>query len=192
MADTFALYAIRLPVNDYAVAYIGVTKNERGRLREHRKEHKLISDAIRSCGHDAVVFQVLARGKRAFIYELEIKAIAAFGTRSPKGYNVAAGGIGGRDWLPCMREKASASHKGVPKSADHRAKIGASHQGRKRKPFSLETKTRMSIAKRGERHNLYGMTPSAASRAKNAASQRRLLDTRFRDDAGRWAGAGHG
>ena len=42
MTDVYHLYAIRLPVNDYAIAYIGVTELDYGRWADHAKGSKFI------------------------------------------------------------------------------------------------------------------------------------------------------
>lgn len=99
MADWY-LYAIRLSVNDYAIAYVGVTKNFRRRSKEHWQGYIPIDDAIRMCGKENVIFQRLVRGGKDFIYNLESEAITAFKTRWPNGYNQTAGGYGCRDPLP--------------------------------------------------------------------------------------------
>ncbi len=118
----FCLYAIRLPVNEYAIAYIGVTKRHppRNRLRGHYAQNTPIGDAIRLCGRGDFVFQELVRGTREFIYDLEAKAIVSFNTRWPNGYNLASGGFGGRDPLPSTRAKMSV-HRRTPEHLAHLA-----------------------------------------------------------------------
>lgn len=126
------LYAIRLPVNDYAVAYIGVSKNPRDRWTHHRAN--VIGEAIRICGRKNVLFQRLVCGTSDFIYDMERAAIAAFNTRPPNGYNLAAGGqiARGGEALPTTRAKLAEKYKTnlafqaacrEPKSAEHKAKF---------------------------------------------------------------------
>ena len=45
------LYAIRLPVNDYAIAYVGVTKILRARFNRHRQngDKSNIGAAVQQC-----------------------------------------------------------------------------------------------------------------------------------------------
>lgn len=67
MADSYCLYAIRLPVDDYAIAYIGVTKRPRGRWADHAKGREFIGRAVAACGRRNVVFEILATGSRESI-----------------------------------------------------------------------------------------------------------------------------
>ena len=112
--STHSLYAIRLPVNDYAIAYIGVTgQAPKDRFGKHcRSLRSYIGEAIRQCGRKNVRLEVLASGDAGYIYAYEILAIQKFNTRWPNGYNFAAGGVScrnGLDELPSTRAKKSAN-----------------------------------------------------------------------------------
>ena len=151
MTDVYHLYAIRLPVNDYAIAYIGVTKRPHGRWADHAKGREFIGRAVRECGRQNVIFEILVTGSRELIYRREIDAIVAENTRWPNGYNLATGGFGCRNPLPETREKLrqanqgkkqSAAHiehmaatkRGVSHSAEHVAKVAAANTGKRRTP----------------------------------------------------------
>ena len=172
MKSIACLYVIRLPVNDYAVAYVGVSKESRLRSRwtEHARNRKSpIGIAIQACGgRENVLFQVVARGEHEFIYELEARAIATFNTRV-SGYNLAPGGFGCRDHLPSTRAKISEINSGRKFTARHRARLAAAKRGKKRSP---QTCAKISMQKSGKNNPLYGKKRSAATRAKIATSLR--------------------
>ena len=88
---SYHLYCMRLPVGDYEIAYIGVTKYIKGRSTSHRYGRGLLGRAIRQCGHENVIIQKLATGDRRYIFELERRAISRFGTLWPRGYNRQTG-----------------------------------------------------------------------------------------------------
>lgn len=148
------LYVIRLPVNDYVIAYVGVTKNEAAtRLSSHRYAPLLIGDAIRACGHENVIFEIIESGARDFIYQREQEAIATFKTRVPFGYNVAAGGFGGRDPLPGTRAKIGAANaialRGRTIPAETCARMAAARRGKKRSPSFSEKLAERNRIRRG-------------------------------------------
>jgi hypothetical protein len=136
-------------------SYIGVSKNVRDRWGHHPITASKIGDAIRHYGRDAASFRVLACGSHEYIYELEEQAIEAFNTRWPNGYNLAAGGSGGRDPLPSTRVKlaaaASKTHKGRKQSLEHIANRVAARR-RNGKKLTPEQRARMSAARLGEKH----------------------------------------
>ena len=152
----FELYKITVPDGR---AYIGVSKTLPLRLRNHRLSKHPIGIAIREAGFDITV-QVLARGPREYIYDLETKAINVFGTRFPAGLNVAAGGFGCRDPLPETRAKlrASSPHKPNP----YLAELNRSRRGQK--------KSTGAVQKTANAHR--GMKRSLETREKIAAKAR--------------------
>lgn len=76
-----------------------------------------------------------------YLCELEKKAIAAFETRWPNGYNITKGGDGVADWSPEMREAIGAKARGRKMSEETRKKMSASHLGK-----SLSKEHRAGIA----------------------------------------------
>lgn len=81
--------------------YIGITsKNIQARWRMH-KTHALrsadgaLQKAIQKYGHENMAVKVLViADSYAYLKELEVKAIAAFNTKVPNGYNMTDGGDG--------------------------------------------------------------------------------------------------
>jgi hypothetical protein len=109
---THHLYRISFPDGR---AYIGVAINPTHRFRRHCcSAETLIGDRIRHYGKDNISVSVLACGSREYIYDLEVRAIKAFGTLWPAGFNCSGGGLGGRNALPSTRAKLSAAKKGKP------------------------------------------------------------------------------
>ena len=127
------LYCIRLPINDYAVSYIGVSHKPRRRFVEHHSSPTLIGRTLKACGYKNAVLEIWVAGDRDYMYALETAAIAKFGTRFPNGCNLSSGGYGSRDWLPETRKKLAAAKRGRPS------------------PKSGETRRRMSLAALGNR-----------------------------------------
>ena len=139
------LYQITLPDGR---GYIGVAKRPHVRFTEHCRSNFEIGRAIREVGKANVAFHVLARGEEEYIYDLEKRAVAKFGTRWPSGLNVATGGFGGHeDMLPEIREKCRQSVLGMKRSEETRAKISAGLRG---KVVSDETKAKLSAANLGK------------------------------------------
>lgn len=101
--------------------YFGIAIDAAKRFSQHRQAAKRgsrlpVHCAIRKHGADAVVLRVCCIGNKAFISDLEIKAIAAFGTRyRASGYNVCVGGETGpmvdRNHSPASRAKMSVGQK---------------------------------------------------------------------------------
>lgn len=165
--------------------YFGITGRS---LTARRKDHLECASRPRFPVHEAirkhgvrVVFRTLVVGDRAYIADLEIKAIAAFNTCDRAyGYNVSLGGDlspmlvpgivskmratnTGRKLTPEHRAKLAA--KWTPLSPASRAKISASLQGTKK---SLEHRARMSAAQTGRKRD-----PDAVARTASALRGRK-------------------
>lgn len=128
---THYLYRITNTVN--SKIYIGVSINPSQRFKDHCIERKLIGKAIKKYGKENFTLETLVAGERAYIYDLEINAIAALNSMVPNGYNVSVGGIGGQ--------------AGTSVSAETRAKLSAAMKGKKRAPKSAETRAKISEAR---------------------------------------------
>lgn len=169
----YYLYCIRLygfPI------YVGVTKNPLSRFKSHRFAKTSIRRIVRKY-RDNVEFQILVTGARDYIYDLEVKAIAIFGTRKPNGFNCNAGGWGCRDPLPLTRAKISKASKARisrPVSTETRAKISAANKGRK---FSEEHKRKLSLARMGNTNNLGNHHSDATKLKLSAAGSNRRLSS---------------
>lgn len=117
--------------------YVGQTSDWYGRWATHgceavvRNAQQLVYRAWRKYGQPN--FQHLAVVEDYMIGETEIKAIAAYGTLMPNGYNMTIGGEAGMT--------------GLHHSIETRAKISASNTGR---VFSNETRKKIGEANRGK------------------------------------------
>ena len=93
----YYLYKITNLVN--GKLYIGVTNNPDKRKRQHLYEDKknknpLIKAAIAKYGVESLMFEVICIGNQEYIYDLERKAVEAYGSMD-HGYNLTPGGRGG-------------------------------------------------------------------------------------------------
>lgn len=161
----FYLYSIRNLVN--GKRYIGITGNITKRWYAHRtnKLKTAVSKAIQKYGAENFEFKSLVIGEESYIKELEIKAIAAFKTKAPNGYNLTDGGEGTTGYKQSLtqrarRSKALTGHKhtlgcierirnsnrGKKRSLETRERLRQSHLG---KVQSVETKEKLSQALRG-------------------------------------------
>lgn len=126
----YYLYLITLPDGQQ---YLGVTKDVRRRFCRHCCNLRtLLGREIQRQG--APTLRVLAAGHRDFVYELEMRAIAAFNTRVPNGLNVSVGGYGCREPLPSTKAKIAASHIGIRPTQATRNKMSAMRRGKKFSP----------------------------------------------------------
>jgi len=159
MTDVAYLYKITNTIND--LVYFGVTKDPVARMRGHASSttptKSYLKNAIQKYGRDKFTLQILVKGTQAYCYELEKKAIEAFNTLSPNGYNLCSGGRGaigifgekngmyGRKHSPETLKKMSLKQSGRVASEETKAKMSASRTGLKRTP---EQRQKMSAAKK--------------------------------------------
>ena len=160
-------------------AYVGVSKNIKKRFSVHCGNHNgkptYINSAICKYGKDNFEFKILLTGTIDYCYGIEAKAIVAFDTLTPNGYNIAGGGEGaragacginnsmyGRKHTEISLEKMRIAQgktpnwmKGKQHSAEVRAKISLSNLGRK---HTQVTKDKMSVSRSGSKNPQYGLT----------------------------------
>jgi group I intron endonuclease len=167
--------------------YVGVTStNARRRrivhLHHARKGRKgALQRAIRKYGQLSFTTQTLVIANDwGYLCDLEQKAIAAFRTRAPAGYNLTNGGEGtlGGDRPPELRKHISEAHKksghrppsskGYRHTAEAKAKIAAAGKGR---VFSAERKSKIGTAKIGNKYAL-GRVYSEETKRKISESQK--------------------
>jgi hypothetical protein len=114
--------------------------------------------------HDRILVQLHPSERDAFAAESFL--IAYYG-RIDQGTGCLRNRTDGGDNPP--------SQKGVPKSVEHRRKIGDAHRGKRRLPFSTEWRSKLSEAaktsQRGNQHNL-GHTLSQETRKKLSDSKK--------------------
>jgi hypothetical protein len=133
-------------------SYVGITNGTMDRrLRNHKKKLQQDYDlalyrAWRKYGEPRVT--VLAMADKDYLLELEPKAIVAYGTRVPTGYNLTAGGLPAMLWHSQeTRDKIGAAGKGRIVSAETRAKHSAAMLGRSVSP---EARAKISAAHAGK------------------------------------------
>lgn len=94
----YYLYKITNLIN--GKVYIGITNNPKIRWEKHcaSKYNYALPRAIRKYGKENFEFKVLVIGSKEYIISLETKAIQAFQTLVPLGYNMTTGGDGCSGW----------------------------------------------------------------------------------------------
>lgn len=146
MANVAHLYKITNTVND--MVYIGVTKNPQHRMISHAcfttPTKSIIKNAIKKYGRDKFTLQVLLTSTQEYCYDMERKAIEAYNTLKPNGYNICTGGVGaigifgdmngmfGRKHSPETLEKMRQVRVGKKATAETKEKMRVSHLGQKR------------------------------------------------------------
>lgn len=158
-------------------SYIGITEKpitQRLAVHAYRRHHAdyAVSKAFRQYGKETVqaVTLVIAEGW-SYLCELERKAIAAFGTKYPAGYNMTDGGETPSGLTEESLKKMSDTHKGkthhTQKHTDEaKQKMSASAIGQKMSPTA---KAKISASLIGNTRSLGNVMPLAV-RAKIAAT----------------------
>ena len=124
-------YALTFPSGKQ---YIGIAADAQRRYRKHRTSLRTGSQlavyrAWRKHGEPEM--RVLAVcPDRKYASDLEKKAIAAFGTMVPHGYNLTSGGENGYGFSEETRAKISAVHKGKTVSEKTRARLREANLGK--------------------------------------------------------------
>jgi hypothetical protein len=141
-------------------SYIGIT-NETAALRFARHVKKAnagqkqaVLNAIRKYSPGRVkVSTLVIANDWGYLLDLERRAIQAFGTKAPSGYNLTDGGEGvlGLECRPETRAKISAANLGRKMTDEQRAKV--SEGLRRRDPPSETTRAKLSAANSGKIHS---------------------------------------
>ena len=158
-------------------SYIGITTQKRmsDRIKGHKHdaEHGRKNNAVQLAWrkHGEPKLTVLAVANGSFLLELEQRAISAYNTHTPNGYNMTVGGdvnpMEGKTHSIEVRNAISAAGVGRVLSPEARAKISASKIGKKRSPetcakmsnsmmgkkLSEETKKKIVAARVGYKHS---------------------------------------
>lgn len=191
--------------------YVGQSKDIKRRFSEHRRGVSgvgILSHAIAKYGWDSFETTVLEECELAGLDHAEDRWVKQIGTMSPAGYNLLAGGqaaprpcsdevrrkisVGIRRSMTAeVRAKMSAAKKGIPKTAEHRAKIGAAQRNPKNIARMLEhcrnqtpeTREKIAASKRGKKWsaewcaNISKAKSTPESRAKSAEVCRNWVRT---------------
>jgi group I intron endonuclease len=131
--------------------YIGITNKPKKRWRSHKSTNKKypISLAIQKYSQENFEFKILVIGTEEYIKELEIKAIAAFNTKAPNGYNLTDGGEGTTGWksTPESREKCRTAQIKRFSDPAELEKVSRSHLGRKHTEETCEKHRQLMLAR---------------------------------------------
>lgn len=189
MTETAHLYRLTSPSGRM---YIGIAKNARKRWVEHSYDARCGSScalhkAIRKYGFDKFKKEILVTSTFSYVKEMEVKAIAAYSTMAPVGYNMTAGGDGmigyiltdddrlnmslaqkGRKHSEESKRLRSEKLKGLPLSEATRQKLKDAWLRRKaEKPMTVETKRKLSLASTGKKHSVETKAKLSAIRKAN-------------------------
>jgi hypothetical protein len=134
--------------------YIGITagRSTATRFRQHRSKLSRGSDNAIYCAwrkHGEPRARLLAFASGDYLLDLERRAIAAYGTLAPQGYNLTIGGEH-PPLEPATRAKISAAHVGMKHTVEARAKMSVAKSGSKPN-VSAQLRARRSTAMLGNR-----------------------------------------
>jgi hypothetical protein len=164
----YFLYLIRTALGNY----IGVSKNTQRRFGRHRHSRFPVGDAVR---HDlACTVQTLCAGNREYIYQLEPLAITRFETRWPNGFNLAAGGHGGRQHLPQTKSKIAKTKIGRSRSPETCAKISAAKKGLPLHPAFLAASLAANTGRRPSPATINAMRVANTGRSRSPETRAKI------------------
>lgn len=130
----FVLYQLLFPNGK---RYVGLSCQPKTRFAEHRRIARLMDKgvcpvhrAIAKYGWDSIDVKIIDSGSREYIAEREIfEILLGELTDGRYGYNVSFGGDISPTLNPETARRGGLKRRGIPKSAEHRAKISASLMG---------------------------------------------------------------
>lgn len=194
MTEIAHLYRLTSPSGK---VYIGITKNVYTRWQQHvldahRGSKCTLHKAIRKYGFDNFKKEILVTSTLSYVKEMEVKAIAAYSTMVPAGYNMTAGGDGtagyiftdedkmkiglvqkGRKHSEESKRLRSEKLKGLPLSEATRQKLkDAWLRRRVEKPTTVETKRKLSLASTGRKHSAETKAKLSAIRKTNPTGRK--------------------
>lgn len=159
-----SLYAVNFPNGK---VYIGITRSPViQRLWEHKSMARrgkpgAVYRAMRKHGIGSCEIRTLARASWEYLLKLEVRAIAAFNTKTPNGYNMTDGGEGITNLSAEARARISAAQRGTARSAAQRAAISAAQKGRIHTP---EHRWKAGSAFRGKKRSPEEIAKRVAAR----------------------------
>jgi group I intron endonuclease len=105
----WCLYTITNQVN--GKQYIGITSRVARRWIEHKSGQgsKLVYQAKKKYGIEALKFDILCEGCEEDIKNLEVTMIEKYNTLAPSGYNLTKGGGGTTGWKPSKNTRRNMS-----------------------------------------------------------------------------------
>jgi group I intron endonuclease len=143
--------------------YIGVTVDPKKRWRSHCRVVKstslLLKNAILKYGEENFRMEVLAQASQEYCYKMEPKLIEAYGTLSPGGYNLSAGGMGSLGLVGEKNGCYGRSGELHPNFGKKGYRSGVAH--------TEETKAKMALSRLGKKHS-----PETIKKIKASAKKR--------------------
>ena len=142
-------------------SYIGITKfTAEKRFQQHKRAAKKkgnihLYNAWNK--HGEPFLQILAHIEESDIYDAEIRAIKAFNTLYPNGYNSTSGGDVSPGLNPEIAAKISKTHTGMKRSPEARAAMSRAQLGTKScvgRVLSEETRRKIGEANKGNQKRL--------------------------------------
>lgn len=157
------IYCIYKHTSPSGKAYIGQSCRYKERCNRHKnsKEDIPFPRAIRKYGWDSFKHEILLSNltlDQANKYEEFY--ISEHDTMTPNGYNAQTGGKNCKV-SDETRMKHSKAHKGVPKTQEHKDKIGLAHKGRKLSPERIQKLIEINT---GRKHTAEQIDKIAAAR----------------------------
>lgn len=168
MAKLIYIYRIFFPTN--GKCYIGQTIYLDRRMNEHIKSSKsLVGRALQK--HDEWEVSLLHTCKtRDEANRIEIEEIRNHNSIKPNGYNITAGGGGGKDGYAHTKEtkeKLSNARTGRKHTEETKAKMMGNQYAKGHYWFATEeTKAKMRIAHTGEKNVMFGKHHTEESKKK--------------------------
>ena len=156
------LYVITNTIN--GKQYIGIATEWKRRKIEHYCGHgsKIVYAAIKKYGQENLIFRVLCEGSEEYVKELEPKAIAAYNTKAPHGYNLTDGGEGSTGWCPGEETRRKMSER---RRGEKNAMYGRTHSTETRKLISEKAIGRPPHQTLIERNKTYGGSKNPNAKA---------------------------
>ncbi len=151
---------------------VGRWRGHRAKLRHGKHDNPYLQRAWVKYGEAAFTFTILECVDEALLSEREGYYCAALRTLDRHyGYNIEVVTPDGHRHLSEEgRRKVGDFHRGKPKSAEHRARIAASHIGMS-VAHTDETRRKMSESRRGSKNHRYGVPMSEETKAKLRAAK---------------------
>ncbi len=170
-------------------SYIGVSKNLKKRLNDHKNGNKCqsLQASIKFYGFDKIICEILKEGMskdEAFNYESE--SIKNHNTLYPLGHNMTTGGLSYK-YVTESRIKSSISHAGIKPpntgkkaSLESRRKMAQSQTGKKQSAETIEKRRQKLLGKKRSpeaiealRERMKGRTFSEETLRKMSEGQKR-------------------
>ena len=126
-------------------SYIGVAKRSaQERFKKHCADARLgrktaLCGAIRKYGPDALSVSTLIESTSEYCFDFEIKAIKAYETLHPNGYNLTTGGEGIHEMADVSKEK----HRASMSSLERRKAVSKASLAYNSRPEVLDEKSRL-------------------------------------------------